>query len=96
MTRIFFLRETFTVDIALLAMTVLCKPEDRLRVCFVLIFFPSIIHFCCISSEYKTSGLEKMHRCILIAIISLRFYIHHFPGTVLLLGIPDLKKRKIK
>lgn len=27
----FFLRKTFTVDIALLAMTVLCKPEDRLK-----------------------------------------------------------------
>lgn len=34
-----------------------------------------------------------MHRCILIAIMSLRFYIHHFPGTVILLGIPDLNKK---
>lgn len=37
-----------------------------------------------------------MHGCILIAIMSLRFYKHQFPGTVILLGIPKQKRKKRK
>lgn len=62
-------------------MQVLCRPEGRLteRLFCSTIIKTLIVYY--VFSWCKTSGLEKMHVCILIAIMSLRFHRHHFPGT---------------